>query len=344
MRAMTLTAPGRLEGVEAATPALRADGQVLVKVERVGICGSDMHYYHTGRIGPQQITYPFRIGHECSGTVAEVAGGVDRVGVGDEVAVDPAMPCGRCDQCCAGREHTCRNLRFLGCPDQAQGCLCEYLVMPQESLYPTDGRLSLDQAMLIEPLSIGVYAVELAGLKAVDAVAILGAGPIGLCVLAVAAARGAGQVWMTEIVPERLAIARSAGARWTGNPDTTEVVYRILELHPGGVDVAFECAGRQETIDQAIDLLKPGGKLVLVGIPETDSIALPIHRCRRREITIINVRRQNRCVVPAIDLVAGGKVHIDHLITHTFSLGQTPQAFDLVAHYRDGVVKAMIKP
>ena len=148
---------------------------------------------------------------------------------------------------------------------------------------------------------------------------------------------------MTEIIPARIEIARKAGAVWVGNPDTENVVQAMAHLEPGGIDIAFECAGQQETLDQAVDMLKPGGTLMLIGIPRAERISFCPDSIRRKEIAIINVRRQNHCTQKAIDLIAEGKVNLDFMITHTFEFDQSQRAFDLVADYKDGVVKALIR-
>jgi L-iditol 2-dehydrogenase len=315
----------------------------LLKIEKVGVCGSDVHYYETGRIGSQIVQLPFVLGHECAGHVLEIGPAVSRVKVGDEVAIDPAIVCHECDQCLAGRKNTCRKLRFLGCPGQADGCLSEYLVMPQESLYPLNGRINLDEAVLSEPLSIGVYAVQQSQLSAGAAVAILGCGPIGLSVFCAAKVQKPAAIFMTDKIDRRLEVAHRAGASWIGNPDRQDIAGDILRQVPAGMDVVYECAGEQDALDQAIELLKPGGKLMLIGIPRTERVSFIIDKIRRKEITLINVRRQNHCVQSAIDMIAGGEIDVSFMITHRFALTQTQQAFDLVAGYHDGVVKALIE-
>lgn len=324
-------------------PNIQKDTDVLLKIEMVGVCGSDVHYYETGRIGSQIVEYPYITGHECSATVKAVGSSVTQVKVGDAVAVDPATSCHNCAQCKMGRENTCYNLGFLGTPGQAEGCLCEYIVMPEECCYPTNGTITLEQAALCEPLSIGAYSVKQANLPKNAHLAILGAGPIGLCTFVSAKAESPNACYMTEKIKERVEVAEKAGATWVGNPDKQDIVKEILKQKPDGVDVAFECAGQQETIDQCVELLRPGGKLILTGIPRFERISLAIDKIRRKEIAIINTRRQNNCVQTAIDLIASGKVNVDFMITHRFTLEQTRDAFDMVAEYRDGVVKALIE-
>ena len=343
MKAAYLTALRTVEIREAPAPELARDDDVLIRVSTVGVCGSDMHYYRTGHIGDQVVEYPWVVGHECAGTVQAVGPDVANVKPADRVAVDPLIACGRCDQCLAGRRHTCRDQAFLGCPGQIPGSLAEYIVMPAACCYPIGSQMTMTQATLIEPFSIGFYAARrLAGDVAGKTAAVLGAGPIGLCVMLALKQGGASRVYMTDLRDNRLAMARTMGADWTGNPNQDDVAGDILRAEPPGVDLAFECAGEQETLDQCVSILKPGGTLLIVGIPELDRIEFTMDQVRRKELCIQNVRRQNDCVAPAIELLADGLVDLDPMVTHNYTLDQTNEAFDVVADYRDNAVKAMI--
>jgi len=342
MKSVALTGLNQMELREASDPSIQKETDVLLKIEKVGICGSDVHYYEMGRIGEQIVEYPFVVGHECSATVKAVGSSVTRVKVGDEIVVEPAAPCHNCEQCAQGRENTCYNVRFLGTPGQGGGCLCEYLVMPEECCFPTNGKIALEQAALCEPLSIGFYAVKRAGFPENADVAILGAGPIGLSCMLNAIAAKARACYVTDKINERVEGAKKGGAAWAGNPDKQDIVKEILQQQSLGLDVIFECCGQQEAIDQAVEMLEPGGKLVIIGSPRSERISFDISKVRRKEIAIINIRRQNECVQPVIDLVTSGKINADFMITHHFPLEQTKKAFDLVTGYNDGVIKAMI--
>ncbi len=343
MKAMRLTGIRNMEMHTIPDPDLRHDTDVLIQMTRVGVCGSDVHYYTEGRIGCQVARYPFTVGHEGAGIVKQVGSAVSRVKPGDRIAIEPAMPCWSCDQCLANRPHTCRKMLFLGCPGQADGCLSELLVMPETSCFPLPPSLDDDQGALSEPLSIGLYSVRQSIPMRGRTVGILGAGPIGLSVLLVARHFGAGRIYTTDLIDSRLALARNAGADWTGNPSETNVVQAITTEEPDQLDVVFECCGQQEALDQAIALLKPGGKLMLVGIPPTlDRVSFQIDNLRRKEICIQNVRRQNHCVQPALDMIARRQVNVAMMVTHRFPFAETQAAFDMVAGYQQGVVKAMI--
>ena len=248
MKAVMLTGLRQIELREIETPKIVRDDDVLLKLEMVGVCGSDVHYYTTGRIGSQVVEYPFIVGHECSATVTQIGPAVSRVKVGDKVAVDPAIVCHQCDQCLQDRQNTCRHLKFLGCPGQTTGCLCEFIVMPQDTLFPLSENITLAQAVLSEPLAIGVYAVRQAQIPPDAKIAVLGSGPIGLSVLLAAQAQDACDIYCTDLIKDRLKWARKAGAKWTGNPKHDDIASTILKTAPQGMDAVFECAGQQQTL------------------------------------------------------------------------------------------------
>jgi L-iditol 2-dehydrogenase len=262
---------------------------------------------------------------------------------GDRIAIDPSMPCGLCDQCKAGRPHTCRKLRFLGCPGQAEGCLSEYIVLPETSCFPITDKLSLDDATLSEPLTIGVYAVKLADMKPGMDAGILGCGPIGLSVMAALSVQNHGKIFATDKLDYRLGYATKFGATWTGNPNKMDIVKTMQPIEPRMLDVVFECCGQQEAIDQAMSLLKPGGKLMIIGIPELSRYSFSVDEMRRKEICIQNVRRQNESLHECLHLLNSKKIDVSPWITHRFKLADTKKAFDLVTGYGDGVIKAMIE-
>jgi L-iditol 2-dehydrogenase len=344
MKTMMLTGIRKMEMKTIPDPEMVSDTDVLIRMERVGVCGSDVHYYTAGRIGSQVVKYPFTVGHEGAGTIIKTGKAVTKVKPGERIAIEPAMSCGKCDQCLTGRPHTCRNLRFLGCPGQADGSLSEFIVMPEKNCFPIPDTMSFDRAALAEPLSIGIYAVKLYGSALTGKkIGILGCGPIGMSVLIPAIAEKAGKTYVTDRIDERLKIASDAGASWCGNVDHEDIVEKISREETLLLDVIFECCGKQEAMDQAVRLAKPGGKIIMVGIPEFDNWSFPADIIRRKELCLQNVRRQNECYKPAIDMISSGRLNMDSLITHQFSFNKTKEAFDMVADYRDGVMKVMIE-
>ena len=324
-------------------PQIKCSTDVLLKIEAVGLCGSDIHYYQSGKIGDQVVRYPFTLGHECAAVVEDVGPDCSDLKRGDSVAVDPAVSCGVCDQCQSQRRHTCRNLRFLGCPDQLEGCLSEYYILPQDNCYPVSPNMTPAQRVLVEPLSIGLYAVNFLQDRDIQSIGILGSGPIGLSTALAARAKGISRIFMTDKIDSRVKAARRAGAVWSANPITADILKDVMAREPLLLDAVFECCGDQEALDLAVDLLKPGGLLLIIGIPETDRVFFDVHKIRRKEIALQNIRRQNRCISEAISLIENKRVSVDFMTTHSFSLSETKKAFELASCYGDNVIKALIR-
>lgn len=343
MKQVVLTGIRQMQTVEIPTPNIAETTDVKIKLASIGVCGSDIHYYSHGKIGSQVVQYPFPVGHECSGIIVETGSEVRNVKVGDLVVVDPAVHCGTCDQCLAGRPHTCRNNRFLGCPGQLDGCLSEYIVMPGFTCFPVTGKMNAVQAALIEPLTIGVYSVKQAHIqeKSVSA-GIFGAGPIGLSILMKLLADGIENITVIEPLAYRLEKAGEIGANFLINPETENVLQKVENENSLLLDLVFEASGEQDAVDNAIKILKPGGKLVLVGIPPAAKYTFDMDLMRRKEITVVNIRRQNHCVEEAIELVVSGKIDVEKMVSHSFTLAETEVAFDIVEGYKDGAIKAMI--
>lgn len=343
MKSVQFTGIRQLEIIDVPQPHIKNADDVLLKIASVGVCGSDIHYYADGRIGDQILKYPFAAGHETSAIVEKVGPGVKGLKPGDRVAVEPAVSCQSCDQCLSGRENTCRHILFLGCPGELAGCLCEFIVMPERNCFKIPQSMTMAQAAFAEPLSIAIYSLKYLENKNIQTCAVLGAGPIGLSVLLEAKYKGIDTIYVTDKINHRLGVAKKAGARWGGNPDEMDIVSEIVAMEPNQLDCVIECCGQQEAIDQAVELLKPGGLLVIVGIPIEKRISVDMSATRRKEITIQNVRRQNNCLDVAVDRIASGKLNVDFLITHKGPLLDAKQIYDKVANYKDGVLKAMIE-
>ncbi len=339
---MMLTGIRKMDMRDIPEPRVINSNDVKIKMSVLGICGSDIHYYTHGQIGSQKVQYPFTVGHEGAGIVVETGKSVKRIKKGDNIAIDPAMPCWECDQCLSGRHHTCRKLRFLGCPGQAEGCLMEYIVMPEECCFPLTGNLTADNGSISEPLAIGVYAVKKAGnIKGLN-VGIFGYGPIGMSTMLAARVQSVDNIYVTDLIDERLGIASKEGAILCANPQKENILEKIRQTEPLGLDLVFECCGKQEALDQAIEILKPGGRLIVIGIPEFDNWSMNVELTRRKEISIQFIRRQVDCVKDALEMMNNGSISVKNMVTHRFPFEKTMEAFDLVAGYKDGVMKAMI--
>lgn len=333
----------RVERAPVPTPG---PGEVLLKIASVGTCGSDVHYYLEGGIGAAIVKEPITMGHEFSAWIAGFGPGVEdehNLHLGQLVAVEPAISCGVCEFCQHGHPNICPNVRFCGTPP-IDGVFAEYAVMPAENCFPLPDGFSPDDGALLEPLGIAIHTVDLAHLKIGQTVAILGAGTIGLMTAAVAKAAGAGAIYMTEPLAHRRQFALEYAADAVFDPKSEDVVAAIMRLTDGrGVDVAFEAAGAAETPDQAARVTCPGGKVIVVGIPSDDRMTMNASVIRRKGLTIKLVRRMKHTYPRAIRMVQRGLVNIAPLATHHFSLERIGEAFELVAGYKDGVLRAMIR-
>ena len=290
-------------------------GEALVRVKAVGICGSDLHWFSEAGIGDARLQNPLVLGHEFSGVVS--AG----TRQGERVVVDPAIPCHVCEHCLQGNPNLCEHVRFAG-HGQEDGALREYITWPQECLYTLPETLSDADGVMLEPLGVAIHTVDLAHLRVGMSVGVFGCGPIGLLVIQMARLAGATKIYVSEPLPHRLKAAIALGAReWA--PDQS-------------VDVSFEVAGENMAVETAIAAVKPGGRVILAGIPADDSTSFSASVARRKGLTIKLVRRMKFTYPRAIELVSSGKVEVRSLVTHSFPLAQAAEAFRL-AKRREGL-------
>ena len=318
-------------------------GQVLLKVASVGVCGSDVHYYLHGRIGTQVVAAPIIMGHEFSARVAELGPGVEDLAVGQLVSVEPGISCGKCELCLHGHPNLCPNVRFCGTPP-IDGVFAEYTVMPAENCFRLPEGFGPIEGAMLEPLGIAIHTVDLAHLRTGQTVAVIGAGPIGLLIAAVAKAAGATQILMTEPLAHRRRFALEYVADAALNPEEVDVVAEIRQLTDGrGVDVAFEAAGESDTPQQAAAVARIGGTVVVAGIPANDTMNFDASTVRQKGLTVKAVRRMKHTYPRAIRLVQSGLIDVKPLATHLLPLARIDEAFELVADYRDGVLRAMIQ-
>jgi len=332
MRAARLHGVGDLRVEEVPEPQPGA-GEVLVRVRAVGICRSDLHLYETGAIGSIHQGRPLVPGHEAGGVTLEDAPGLP---AGTRVAIEPTRPCRKCPACARGDYHVCPTLRFLSLPP-TDGAMQEVVACPPEWLLPVPDSLPDHLMPLVEPLAVALHAVRLAGEPA-GMVVILGAGAIGLLLVQLAV-RTAAQVIVSEPLPERRALAHALGAAAVLDPTEPDFGPRLWEaVGHWGAPVVFEAAGRVETIAQAVQAAAPGGRVVVVGIPEeADRVEFPASVARRREIALLFSRRYRHCFAQAIDLLATGRVQGAPLVTHRFPLERAAEAFASASARRAGI-------
>ncbi|HLZ28242.1 MAG TPA: alcohol dehydrogenase catalytic domain-containing protein [Chloroflexota bacterium] len=343
MRAARLTAPRTIRCEDIPDPE-PGENDVLVRVGAVGLCGSDLHYFCDGHIGTSVASEPLVLGHEFAGTVESVGPNVRGFLVGDRVAVDPAIPCGRCEVCLEGHPNICPSVRFAGTPP-TDGALRELLVWPAQQVVRLPDGMDLDSGAALETLGVCLHALNLSHLRLADRVAVLGVGPIGLLIVRLARLAGAAEIYVTDPNPKRLAAALALGADDAVQVGVGDPVVDVVRLTGGrGVDVSFEAAGALETPQQGIDMLRPGGTLVLVGICPEDRIPLAASTSRRKGVTIKLSRRMKHVYPRTIALVQRGMVDLHQIISHHYPLAQTPEAFEHLARAETDALKVIIQP
>jgi L-iditol 2-dehydrogenase len=327
-----LSGAARLHGtgdVRVADEPVRAPGpqESLVRVQAVGLCGSDLHWYEEGGIGDARLANPLVVGHEFAGVVE--GGPLD----GRRVAVDPALHCGHCARCLEGNQNLCPNVVFAGHGD-CDGGLREYLTWPTEALHALPDSIDAAAGAMLEPLGVAIHSFDLGHVHLGSDVAVVGCGPIGLLLVQVARAAGARVTLAVDPLPHRREAAERAGAELVVSPEDL----------PSGIDadVAFEVAGTDPAVDAAMRVARPGARVVLVGIPGDDHTSFSASLARRKGLTIAMVRRMNAVYPRAIRLVERGLVDVDALVTHRYPLSDVDEAFR-VATARTGL-KVVVEP
>ena len=331
-RAAVMTGLGSIDVREVPEP-VPGPREAVVRVEAVGVCGSDAAYFTIGRIGDYVVDGPIVLGHEASGQVAQVGSEVTNVKVGDRVAIEPGTPCRDCRECMAGRYHLCPDLVFLATPPY-DGALQELMAIDARNLFPLPDSMSYEEGALLEPLSVGIWGCNRARLAAGDDVLVTGAGPVGLLAAATARALGAGGVTITDVSDFRLGTAAALGFQ-TEKADADPA--------PGETfDVLLECSGAPGALSAGLMRLRPNGRAAMIGMPKQD-VQLPLARLNPAELTISLVNRYAHTWPIAIRLVASGRVDVKPLVTHHFPLSQTAEALTLAKTVPDSI-KAVIHP
>jgi L-iditol 2-dehydrogenase len=321
VKAAKLTGVGEVHLFDEADPT-PGPGESLVRVGAVGLCGSDLHWFSQGGIGDALLTRPLVLGHEFGGTVE---GGVLD---GRRVAVDPAIPDNVCERCREGNNNLCPQVRFAG-HGATDGGLREYVAWPTDLLHPVPGTFSDGAVALLEPLGVALHAFDLGHVRYGSTVAVVGCGPIGLMVIQVARSAGAASI----VAVEPLAHRRAAAARCGADVVLSPAEAKASDLH---VDVSFEVAGNDDAIGTSMVLVRPGGRVVIAGIPDDDRTSFPAGLARRKGLTIAVVRRMKEAYPRAISAVERGVVELDWLITSSIPLDDVAEAFRVAAR-REGL-------
>lgn len=334
MKVARIHAPGDVRISEEPVPQV-GEGESLVRVGAVGLCGSDLHWFHSGGIGDAVLDQPLVLGHEFAGVVD--GGDLD----GRVVAVDPARPCYSCRECDEGHRNLCTRVKFAG-HGKNDGGLRQYVAWPTELLYPLPADMDSVGGALLEPLGVAIHAWDLAKVRLADRVAIVGCGPIGLLLIRLARAAGVSSVVAVEPRAHRREAALDAGASLVLDPVATDYSAAATAAAEAPIDVVIEASNHPDGAQLAIDLVKVGGMVVLAGIPDDDRTTFQAATARRKGLTIKTSRRMGEVYERAIALVAGGLVEISSLATHTFGFDEIDQAF---AQAQDRVgLKVIIDP
>ena len=339
-----LTQAARIHGrgdVRVATePVVKpGPGEVLLRVTAVGLCGSDLHWWEEGSIGDARISRPLVLGHEFAGII------VDGPRAGERVAADPAYDCGQCGPCREGRSNLCLAMRFAG-HGTTDGALRSLMAWPERLLVAIPDSIGDDEAAVLEPLGVALHAIDLASLQPGARVGVYGCGPIGLLLVQLLRQGGASTVVATDVLAHRVAAAEAMGATAAflvdGNagsePSSARRHAREVE-----VDVAFEVSGSDEALADAIAAVRPGGRVVLVGIPARDRTCFEAAAARRKELALLLCRRMVPTDLPhAVQIAAAGGLQLTQLISHRYPIAQAPEAFETLAARRG--LKVIVKP
>jgi L-iditol 2-dehydrogenase len=320
-----------------------APGEVQVRVEACGICGSDLHYFSEGGICGTPNVYPMVLGHEPTGSVVKTGTGVSGWAPGDRVALEPAVYCYHCEQCLSGHHNLCAHLHFLSAPPDP-GFHREYINLPAGNILPLPAEISFQEGTLFEPLAVVLHSLRFVQLRPGETAAVFGAGPIGLLTIFALKLAGAGRVWSVEPVAERRDLACRLGADAALDPTGIDPVRQILADTGGrGVDAVVDCATRGASLSQGVEVARHGGRLVVTGIPSEARSALDFHSLRRKELALFNVRRSNRESESALQLLREHRRRLAPILTHEMPLEDIQQAFTKLERYRDGMAKVVVK-
>lgn len=321
--------------------------KVLIKVEYVGVCGSDVHYFHDGQCGTFKVEadrdIPYMLGHECSGTVVEIGADVTDLKVGDKVCCEPGITCGQCEFCKSGHYNLCENVIFWATPP-IQGCYMKYVPFQANLCVKLPEEMDTKAGALAEPFATGMYAAEKGEITVGNTVVILGSGCIGLMTMLACKARGASQIIVCDLEDIRLAKAKEIGADYVINSGKEDPLAKINELtHGRGPDVVFETAGSKFTIAQTAHIARRGGLIVLVGMSAEEEITFNFGQVMAKELHIKSLFRYVNMFPKSVAAAGTGLAPIEKVATHEYTLDDIQQAFEDSVNKKNEVVKAVIK-
>lgn len=342
MKTAVMLGIGKMGFEERDIPTPAAD-EVLVKLDYVGICGSDLHYYETGAIGAYVVEPPFVLGHEPGGVVVETGGNVKHLKVGDRVALEPGKTCGHCEFCKSGKYNLCPEVEFFATPP-IDGVFQEYVAHEANLCFRLPDNVSTLEGALIEPLAVGFHAAIQGGAQAGQTAVVMGAGCIGLVSMMALKAMGVSRVYVVDVMEKRLEKALELGADGVINGKEKDAVEEVLKLTGGrGCDLSIETAGTEITTVQTVQMSKKGAVVVLVGYTASGEANMPLSLALDKELTFKTVFRYRNIYPMAIDAVASGKVNLKGIATHIFDLDDVQHGMDYSIHNKGDIVKGVIR-
>ena len=342
MKVAVMNGIGKMDLIERDIPIVK-ENEVLVKLDYVGICGSDLHYYENGRIGDYIVEPPFVLGHEPGGVVVEVGNKVKHLNIGDRVALEPGKTCGHCEFCKTGRYNLCPDVIFFATPP-VDGVFQEYVAHEADLCFKLPENVSTLEGALIEPLAVGFHAAIQGGARIGQTAVVMGAGCIGLVSMMALKAMGVSNVYVVDIMEKRLEKALELGATGIINAKEKNAIEEVMKItNNNGCDLVIETAGTEITTVQAIHMAKKGSNIVLVGYSKSGEMTLPISLVLDKELTFKTVFRYRHIYNMAIEAVASGKVNLKGIITNEFDLDDVQKAMDYSVNNKADIVKAVIK-
>jgi L-iditol 2-dehydrogenase len=340
MQVAQLSSFHQFQMIDWPAPEPKAD-EVLIRLRAVGICGSDLHYFSEGAIGDTPCVYPMVLGHEPAGEVVKTGSAVSGISVGDRVMCEPAKYCYHCEYCMTGHHNVCANVEFLSSPE-FPGFFREYVTLPVKNLLPVPEGMSYEHATMFEPISIIYHSMKFAQVAPGEDVVIFGAGPIGLLTVLLSKLRGARRVFVIEPLPQRREVAMSLGAD-VALPIEGAKQQIMADTGKRGADVVIDCASKDDTVNDSLDLCRPAGRVVITGVPTGVHIPFRFHTMRRKELYFYSVRRSNNEAHDGIELMKERPDIAAKLVTHTRPLDGIQGAFELLERYEDNVLKIVLK-
>lgn len=342
MKVAVMTGIKQMEIREREIPTPKSD-EVLVKIEYVGICGSDVHFFEQGQLGNWKVDCDLVLGHESGGTIVEVGADVKDLKVGDRVALEPGVGCGKCEMCKKGLYNLCENIDFMAIPHQRDGVFLEYYAHPASMCFKLPENVDTMEGALIEPLSVGLHAVNISGAKMGQSAVVLGCGCIGLVTIMALKAAGIDEIYAVDVLDKRLAKAKEVGAMQVINGKEQDAVEVIRALPGGGCDLVFETAGSEFTTLQSGKMVKKGGAVTLVGMCANSEIKYDIGSLSAAEARLYTIFRYRNLYPQAIKLVSQGKIPVKTIASHVFDFADIENGINYSIENKAEVIKGVIK-